>query len=324
MRLDDFIGHEAIRLQLHKAIMENKLAHAHIFAGEDGIGKSILCEEAALTIMGETKLRENPDIYKFKNFKNKNSIGVDEVREIVQEINKKPTYGDKKVIIIYNGDKMTDAAANAFLKTIEEPPKGVFIFILCENLTSILDTIKSRCQIHKLQRLSLNEMEKIFQIKEYNLNNAEKKAALAFAEGIPGKAEAFIAEGDYKEIRENTLILLKEVYNTNKWDYLQFESFLTKNKNRIEDVFTILISFVRDAIIYKETGNEELISNVDKLSSIKEIASLFSFKRLNDIINVVSDTRSKLRSNVNSSIAFDVMLLTMQEELYGNSRRSTF
>lgn len=324
MRFHDFIGHEAIRLQLQKSIEENKLAHAHIFAGQDGIGKSLLGEETALTIMGETRHRDNPDIYKFKDFKNKNSMGVDEIREIVQEINKKPTIGNKKVIIIYNGDKMTDAASNAFLKTIEEPPKGVSIFILCENLEAILDTIKSRCQIHKLQRLSSKEMEKIFEIKGYYLSPAEKKAALAFAEGIPGRAEAFISQEDYKEIRENTLLLLKGVYSSSKWNYLKFEEFLSKNKSRIEDVFTILISFVRDAIIYKETGSEELISNIDKLNDIKDIASLFSFIRLNDIINVVSDTRSKLRSNVNSSIAFDVMLLTIQEELYGNSRRSTF
>lgn len=311
MRLNDFIGHEAIRLLLQKSIEGNKLSHAHIFVGEDGIGKSLLARETALTIMGETRSKDNPDIYEFKDFKNKNSIGVDDIREIVQEISKKPTYGNKKVIVIYNGDKMTDAAANAFLKTIEEPPKGVFIFILCENLEAILDTIKSRCQIHKLQRLSLNEMEKIFKIKEYNLDYAVTKATLAFAEGIPGRAEAFIFQEDYKEIRENTLSMLKGVYNSSKWDYLKFEEFLSKNKSSIEDVFTILISFVRDAIIYKETGNEELISNIDKLKDIKEISSLFSFIRLNDIINAVSDTRSKLRSNVNSSIAFDVMLLTI-------------
>lgn len=311
MRLNDFIGHEAIRLLLQKSIEGNKLSHAHIFVGEDGIGKSLLARETALTIMGETRSKDNPDIYEFKDFKNKNSIGVDDIREIVQEISKKPTYGNKKVIVIYNGDKMTDAAANAFLKTIEEPPKGVFIFILCENLEAILDTIKSRCQIHKLQRLSLNEMEKIFKIKEYNLDYALTKATLAFAEGIPGRADAFIFQEDYKEIRENTLSMLKGVYNSSKWDYLKFEEFLSKNKSSIEDVFTILISFVRDAIIYKETGNEELISNIDKLKDIKEISSLFSFIRLNDIINAVSDTRSKLRSNVNSSIAFDVMLLTI-------------
>src|SRR3712207_8310639 len=80
---------------------------------------------------------------------------------LIEEINKKPYEGDNKVVIVYNADKMTMQAQNAFLKTIEEPPFGVYIFLLCENSESILDTIKSRCQIHKLNPLSFDEM-KIF------------------------------------------------------------------------------------------------------------------------------------------------------------------
>ena len=324
MKIQNFIGHEEIRDELQKSISSSKLAHAHIIAGEDGIGKSLLAEEMALSILGAEEIREYADIYKFKKFSNKNSMGVDEIRQIVDEINKKPVEGNKKVIIIYRGDKMTENAQNAFLKTVEEPPAGVYIIILSESLELILDTIKSRCQVHKLTNLSYDEMNLIFKEKELSLNPQELRAVLAYADGVPGRAYAFLNDEEYKAIREECLMILLNVYKYPKWKFLDYEEFLTKNKNKIEDVFQILISFIRDTMVYKETNNEKLIGNQDKLNEVKELSSIFSFNKLNDIIEVVDKTRSSLRSNVNSTIAFEVMLSTIQEELYGKSRRNTF
>ncbi len=142
--------------------------------------------------------------------KNKSTIGVNSIRTLIEEINKKPYEGDKKVIIIYNADKMTVQAQNAFLKTIEEPPKNVTIFLLCENLEVILDTIKSRCQIHKLKTLNVDEMEEFLKINYPDLPLEEIRVIIAFSDGIPGKAEKFIGDNNFKDIRDITLeILLK-------------------------------------------------------------------------------------------------------------------
>ena len=83
----------------------------------------------AIRLLGKDKEKQYVDIVEFKITKDKKSIGVDEIRSIIEETNKKPYEGDKKVIIIYKADKMTEAAQNAFLKTIEEPPKGYFYYI---------------------------------------------------------------------------------------------------------------------------------------------------------------------------------------------------
>jgi DNA polymerase-3 subunit delta' len=88
---------------------------------------------------------------------------------------------------------------------------------------------------------------------------------------------------------------------------------MTKLKINFKEILTAFLSYIRDTIIYKEIEDENLIINIDKLLSIKELANIFSFNKLNGIINIINDTRETLDRNVNPGLAFEVMLLKMQE-----------
>ncbi len=147
-----FIGHSDLIRNFNQRCRNGTLSHAHLISGEDGIGKSVLASNLAKLILNGDLDREYVDIIHYKPVKA--SFGVDDVRDIIDEVNKKPFEGDKKVIIIHQGNKLTVQAQNALLKTIEEPPIGVYIIILCESLELILDTIKSRCEIYKLTPLT--------------------------------------------------------------------------------------------------------------------------------------------------------------------------
>ena len=155
MSFESIIGHELIKKEIENSIDTGKFSHAHLIVGEDGIGKSLLAREIALKVLGKDEDRDYVDIIKWKIEKNKQSIGVDSIRDIIKEVNRKPYEGDKKVVIVYNAEKMTTEAQNAFLKTIEEPPTGVLIILLSENLEMMLETIRSRCQ--KIGRASCRE-----------------------------------------------------------------------------------------------------------------------------------------------------------------------
>ena len=146
--------------------LKNTLSHAHLIAGEDGVGKGKLANILAKFILNGYLDREYVDIINYSS--EKSSFGVDDVRDIIEEVYKKPFEKDKKVIIIHEGNKLTIQAQNALLKTIEEPPKGVYIIILCESLELILDTIKSRCEIYKLKPLTKSELYEYIKIKKFN------------------------------------------------------------------------------------------------------------------------------------------------------------
>jgi len=175
---------------------------------------------------------------------------------------------------------MTAQAQNAFLKTIEEPPKNVTILLLCENLEVILDTIKSRCQIHKLKSLNVEEMEEFLKMNYDDLPIEEIKVIVAFSDGIPGKAEKFIQDGNFKDIRDITLEILLKLNKSKTEEIIKYEKKLSNQKEKFEEILTAFLSYIRDTIIYKEIEEENLIINIDKLLSIKELANIFSFNKL--------------------------------------------
>lgn len=309
--MGNFIGHKEILDNLIKRINKDEISHAHIIVGEDGIGKSSLAKILASNILGVDEHKESIDIihYKLK----KASFGVDEVRAIITEVNKKPYEGDKKVIIIHKGDKLTIQAQNALLKTIEEPPKGVFIILLCESLELILDTIKSRCEIHKLSPLRNYDIN-LYGMKFSDIYSKEEiNTAIAYSQGIPGKLEDFLKDENLKDLR-NTLIEL--LINISKGDInvlLQFESKILSYKDKKEELFNILISLIRDIIIYKEINHVSGIINIDKIDSLKELSIEMSYKKLNKIVEKINECRVSLSKNSSFSLTVRVMLIGIME-----------
>jgi DNA polymerase III subunit delta' len=307
------IGHSEVIKSFTKAINSNRLSHAHILVGDDGIGKSPLAALFGRKLLNKEDDREYVDIVHWRVEKNKLSIGVGAIRSLIEEVNKRPFEGEKKVIIIHQGDKMTVQAQNALLKTIEEPPKNVFIFILCENLQSILDTIKSRCQVHKLNPLKDQEIKAYLKKNYPDLTDEDVRMIISFSDGIPGKAGLLINNKEFNEIRNLVIEILLNINTINTEELLKYEENFSKFNDSWRDIISVLITFLRDTIIYKEIGDENLIINIDKLELVKEFANMFSLSKLNDIISIVGETRETLERNVNLSLTFTVMLLKMQE-----------
>ena len=307
------IGHEALQKNMIQAINCNKLSHAHIIAGVDGIGKSVLVKFIASRIIGLDEAREHVDICHWTLDKGKASIGVNTIRSITEECNKKPFEGDKKVIIIYNGDKITFQAQNAFLKTIEEPPNNVYIFILCEELNSILDTIKSRCSIHKLRPLSDEAMEYFLKKNYPNLSEERISVAIALGKGIPGRAEDLLINDEFEVMRDNIFTIINNIKIGDKASALNHEKIFNDYNYLADEIFDVFITIIRDIIVFKEVGDKGLLINIDKYEEIKDLANVFSLGKLNDMIKIIEETRKSIKSNVNSSLAFITMVLRMQE-----------
>lgn len=309
MTFNNYIGHKNIIRNIAKAIKENRFSHAHLIVGEDGIGKSFLAKAVALDIMGLETDRDHIDILKWRVEKNKKSIGVNEIRDLIKEVNKKPFEGDKKVIIVHDGEKMTPQAQNAFLKTIEEPPAGVFILVLTENISSILDTIQSRCQIHKLNKLKNSEMEEILE-KEGCTSEEVMKMAIWFSEGIPGRAEKFLYDEVYREIREFSLKLINVKKCNDTFEHIPK---ITEFKDRWDDLYGCVVNLIRDMVIIKECNDTDMVINRDYISEIEVISEDFSYKSLLKILKSINKTNEKIKKNLNFNIAIEVMLLELQE-----------
>ena len=308
---EDFIGHQDIINNFYNRVDKGSLSHAHLIVGENGIGKSEVAKLFALKILNKSENKDYIDIINYRA--KKTSIGVDDVRSIIEEVNKKPFEGDKKVIIIHDGNKLTVQAQNALLKTIEEPPNGVYIILLCESIETILETIRSRCQIYKLTPLSKEELTQYI-IKNLNETNKEKLyAAISFSEGIPGKAELLLTNEHLNKLRSILMELFKNIGSLSAARLLEYESQLAAYKDDREEILKILVSYIRDIMVFKELNDINHITNRDKIESIKDIAINISFIKLEKLLTKIQGTREYLNSNSNYTIAMRTLLMVFME-----------
>ena len=308
--MKEFIGYEKIIEGFFRRVDNGTLSHAHLIIGPNGIGKSILARIFALKILNKEKDIDYVDIVNYRP--SKASMGVDEVREIIEEVSKRPYEGDQKVIIIHEGSKLTIQAQNALLKTIEEPPQGVYIILLAESLETLLETIKSRCQVYKLTPLNNKQIEKYINTLG-NYSEEEIKASLAYGEGIPGKAERLLNDDNLSELREIIVKLLKDINYAKEDLVLIYENKLENYKAQQDEVLNLMASFIRDIIVSKEVEDKNKIINIDKYDDIVEIANSLSYKKLNSMLEYIKEGRVNLMNNGSYSLVISVILMGFLE-----------
>ena len=305
------IGHKSIIDSINNRKLNDSFSHANLIVGNDGIGKSIIARYISNQIIKVRENAESVDIVKY--YPSSSSFGVDDVRNIINEVGKKPYEGDKKVLILYKCDKLTTQAQNALLKTIEEPPKGVYLILLSDSLETILDTIKSRCQIYKLTPLTKEEILIYIKDKYTHLTSEDEKAALAYSAGIPGKVDSFIDDTKLKDLRDICIDLFEDILNREQGLVLKYGELLKNLKDDKIELLNILLSYIRDIMIFKELNNSELIVNFDKVYKMKDISRGMTYKKLNNMLEYITEARINLNSNTNYSMTISVLLMGFAE-----------
>ena len=196
---------------LNNAVTNKKILHSYMFLGSKfskkeeiakEFSKHILClkdgnnpcEECSSCVKFNSK--NHPDFQIIKLIDKENSIKIEQIRNIQEDIIKKPIVSNKKVYIIENADKMTVGAQNCLLKTLEEPPLYVTIILLVENENLILNTIKSRCtkigfteerteELSDENKILYEELEKIFgNVNKYTLLDVLNKLDIIYKNEI--------------------------------------------------------------------------------------------------------------------------------------------
>src|SRR5262249_21383142 len=160
-RFADIRGHESTRAMLCAAATDDRLPHAWLFAGPDGVGKCMVATALAAWLHCETRGADacgacascrqiaagsHPDVLLVRVAPGKKEIGVDRAREVKRFTQLQPVRGRVKVAIIDDAHMLTVAAQNALLKTLEEPPERSLLIVIAHNADALLPTVRSRCQ----------------------------------------------------------------------------------------------------------------------------------------------------------------------------------
>jgi DNA polymerase-3 subunit delta' len=141
-----FSSDEAMRL-LGKALSEGRLGHAYLISGAPGSGVDEFANELAGLFLGVGGLHvgQNPDFHAIEPGSKSRRLLIEQVRDLEAAIHRTPEKGARKVAVIRDADRLMPQAANAFLKTLEEPPPGSLLLLTTELPEALLETIRSRC-----------------------------------------------------------------------------------------------------------------------------------------------------------------------------------
>ncbi|MDT0576642.1 AAA family ATPase [Croceicoccus sp. F390] len=211
--MNEMIGHEEVRKQWQSAMAGTRLHHAWLLTGSKGMGKATFARSAAEELVAELgapimPAEVHPDIMVLsrqpasaddeklsaqgKQFATRRNINVEQVRAMQRRLVTRPTLGSRRVIIIDSIDDLEKSAANALLKSLEEPPSGTFFLLVSHRPGGLLPTIRSRCRVLRFPPLDRADLQQVLSGFDLDADPAMQQAALIAAGGAPGAARAFI------------------------------------------------------------------------------------------------------------------------------------
>lgn len=191
------IGNDPIKNYLTKIVAKNKVGHALLFSGPEGIGKSLFAQALCALLIGQhdqeghqiKKLEsgQHPDIHVYRPEGKLGLHSIDSLRKLSEEAHYPPYETEYKIFIIHDAERMPSTSANALLKTFEEPPERTKIILLTHAHTQLLPTILSRCATFFFQPISHDLIENYLK-SHYPISDSDAKAWAALSKGSLGRA----------------------------------------------------------------------------------------------------------------------------------------
>ena len=308
MYFEKIRGQRFAKKYLSNSIKSNMISHAYMFEGPSGVGKNTMARDLATTLLEMENLFNSPDYIEITP--DGNSIKIAQIRKLQSDILVKP-YKSYKIYVIDEAQKMTVEAQNALLKTLEEPPKYAIIILITNNKESLLDTIKSRCEIIKFTPIPLVEVADYLTQTGVDKNRASLLAN--FSRGSMQKAIELSESEDFHIMRDEVQNYVETFLTGSMLDIMDIQSSIEKYKDNITNVLDLLVNYFRDIMMVKENVDSSMIINLDRLVFIKNMSTKITYSQLSKIIDIIEETKNKLRSNCNFNISIQVMTLNIYE-----------
>ena len=258
----EIVGHEQIKEHMQAAIRDKKPFHAYLFQGEEGVGKEALARTFAAGLQCQSESADKPckECVSCRQMESGNqpdviwvtrekaSLGVDEIREqLCNTMDIKPFSSPYKIYLVPEAEKMTEAAQNALLKTIEEPPEYGIVILMTSNISALLPTIQSRCLTMEFRPLSTAVVESY--VKEHcQVPDYQARASAAFAQGNLGKAMRYAKSEDFIERKDHIISLLRHVEQMDLSEMLAVIKDLGTRKDEVRDYIDLMVLWYRDVL----------------------------------------------------------------------------
>ncbi len=342
---EEVVGQQHIVTTLKNAVKQNKIAHAYLFCGPRGTGKTSIAKLLAKAVncsdhehapcnQCESCLAiqegNHPDIVEIDAASNN---GVDEIRDLIEKVKYSPLQGRYKVYIIDEVHMLSTGAFNALLKTLEEPPSHVIFILATTEPQKVLPTIISRCQRYDFSKVSQSEMiGRIRKILEQEKISCDDEAlrliaqladggmrdALSIVDQCIAYAQDNIIAADVNEIYGMTTIsekieLLMWIFHRQAQPLLDKIRILSEKGIDIKRLTSDLIEVLKECVILAYTQDSTLLNQLTEDEALQLLEGRSS-RELLAMIDILMETMEKYRNASDAASYFEVAALKMMAE----------
>jgi len=339
------IGNDEVKESLRRLMTGGRIPGSLLFTGEEGIGKKLFALELAkaLNCRNRSEVEACDECSSCKRIRNstfppfssaddnkdrmiwsehadvamvrpyKQIIRVKPMRELEREANFRPFEGVARIFIVEDADYMNDQAANALLKTLEEPPATSHLILTTTNPMALLATIRSRCQIIRFAPIPASEIEKF--LIQQNTSADDAKLLARTSRGSLGRALSADID-DYRDRREAMLAILKALTLTgDRAQLLRASEELATAKDRTDYELSldVLEALIRDAWSLSLGRPADSTINIDRIKDLERIAAELRSEKAAAWLTTIEELRGTLEVNINRKIASDGMLVSMAQ-----------
>ena len=339
---EEVAGQKHIIQTLKNALANNKIAHAYLFCGPRGTGKTTMaklfakalnCEEGIghqcnkCSNCVEVTEGSHPDVIEIDAASNN---GVEQVRDLIDKVNYLPIKGRYKVYIIDEVHMMTTSAFNALLKTIEEPPAHVIFILATTEPHNILPTILSRCQRYDFSKVSDGDIEERMSIileKEgikydqdavraiISLADGGMRDALSILDQILAYSGNTLSVDDVYSLfglasEEEKVSFIKDVNSGDIANALGKIKAFSEGGVDLKRLTEDLLEILKDVLILKKTKDEKELTVISEAHA-EELSSLINTRKLNEMIGALLRVQVDYKTASNIKTMFEVTILRL-------------
>jgi DNA polymerase III subunit delta' len=334
----NIVGHEWAVDFLRRSLAGERAAHAYLLSGPQSVGKALLALRLAQALNCETAGQEpclacrscrriergnHPDVrvagmasqgagLKPEEAARQKDLKIDTVREWLRDVTLKPYEGRRRVFILHDAERLSEAASNAMLKTLEEPPPYATLVLVANTAGDLLPTIVSRCQPLKLRPVPRQQVAQALR-ERHNLAAGDAELLAAWSGGRIGWALRMVETPDELEARQSQLDELAALAGqgraaTFRWAEERAKEYRGGEQAVVFGALELWQSWWRDVLL-TAAGCPEAVVHIDRRDDLERAATHYSLAEVHAFVRRIGETARQLRENVNPQLALENVLL---------------